>query len=327
MDKFREFQGSHLDDCIRQAMEWFDCPREMLEIEIVQDAKSGIFGIVGARKAKIRAKRAYVTEKVRDLLQGKAAREDSEQRAPEKKEILRDSPPVFAPEISETGKSSPNIIDNKSEKKKSSPEIKSNAEKPLADADKQAEALKNRQPELQEADLDMDLPDADLDRWPQTPVHELDQEKLRDSALEIVRKLAQPLAGKDLDMVFEVADGLPRVKIKWKGDAGLLIGREGQTLAAIQYLASRILSRKMGAILRVQLDIGDYRARQYERLHQMAHGLAEKARHTGKPVATRPLSSYHRRLVHVCLQNERDIFTRSSGEGSLKRVIISAKRS
>ena len=68
MDNFKEFQGKDLDDCIRQALTFFNAPREKLEIELIQDAKSGIFGIVGARKAKIRAKRAKVTENMQTLL-------------------------------------------------------------------------------------------------------------------------------------------------------------------------------------------------------------------------------------------------------------------
>lgn len=68
MDGFKEFNGKDLDNAIEEACTYFDAPREKLEIEIIQDSKSGIFGIVGARKAKIRARRAPLRETVQSLL-------------------------------------------------------------------------------------------------------------------------------------------------------------------------------------------------------------------------------------------------------------------
>ena len=91
-------------------------------------------------------------------------------------------------------------------------------------------------------------------------------------------------------------------------DCGLLIGREGMTLAAIQYFASRIVSRKLQASIRVQLDVGDYRERQGEKLKELA------------------LCSYHRRIVHLCLKNVEGIQTRSQGEGAKKRVVIMRRK-
>ncbi len=109
-------------------------------------------------------------------------------------------------------------------------------------------------------------------------------------------------------------------------DSGLLIGREGQTLASLQYISSRIISRKMQASVRVQLDAGDYRTRQDDKLRDLVLFLADRVRTTGKSHSTRPLSSYHRRIVHVALQESSDLVTRSSGDGPLKRVVIQRKR-
>lgn len=117
------------------------------------------------------------------------------------------------------------------------------------------------------------------------------------------------------------------VRVDCGEDSGLLIGREGQTLSALQYLASRLVSRAMSAPVRVRFDVGDYRERQDERLRDLALTLAERVRLTGRPCSTRPMSSYHRRLVHMALQDAPDIITRSSGEGALKRIVIQRRRS
>lgn len=288
MEKFKEFQGRDLDECINQAMSWFDCPRDALEVDILQDAKTGIFGIVGARKARIRARRAHLRETARNLLASGRAE-------------MKDAP--------EDGESKPGGPGREAASAKSDAEPAALLEK----ADERYSGL--------------DLEEALEEEEETPPLENIDKEKLERLAREVVGNLARPIAGRDVDMQVDVSQGKPRCRIDWQGDAGLLIGREGQTLIAMQYLASRILSSKMGAAIRVQLDIGEYRSRQDDKLREMAKTLAERARKTGKPCATRPLSSYHRRIIHLHLQNEADVQTRSSGEGALKRVVISPRRS
>ncbi len=82
----------------------------------------------------------------------------------------------------------------------------------------------------------------------------------------------------------------------------------------------------MGVNVRIQLDAGDYRERQDEKLRELALNLAERAKTTGKVYPTKPLSSYQRRIVHMALHDMHDIQTRSSGVGSFKRVIIQRRK-
>ena len=290
MDKYKEFQGRDLDECISQALKWFDAPREALEIEILQDAKTGIFGIVGARKAKIRARRAHVAETVRSLLE----------TGPEQT--------VLKTEPAEAQSQAP---DEDEPEKQRKPRKKQDRSPICKCARSHAENLETGFPEEE------DIP----------PATNLDRKALAENALTIVKNLLTPLAGKEITAHVNLDSGKPRVKVDWEGDAGLLIGREGQTLGAIQYLASRILSRAMGAPVNLQLDVGEYRTRQDDKLRELAMSLAEKVRRTGRPLSTRPLSSYHRRVVHLCLQEATDLQTRSAGDGPLKRVLISPRKS
>ena len=141
-----------------------------------------------------------------------------------------------------------------------------------------------------------------------------------------MERLVRPIAGEGIVLKAEVLDGRVRVCVEGAEDSGLLIGREGQTLAALQYLASRIVSRSVNAAVRVQLDAGRYRQRQDEKLREIALALAERVRQTGRSFSTRPLSSYHRRIVHLTLQDAPDVQTRSTGDGPLKRVVICRRR-
>ena len=98
---------------------------------------------------------------------------------------------------------------------------------------------------------------------------------------EAVRQLVRPIVGEEVTLEVTVADGRVRVAVDCEEDSGLLIGREGQTLASLQYLASRVVSRGMNAAVRVQLDAGRYRQRQDEKLREMALALAEKQAEEG----------------------------------------------
>lgn len=122
----------------------------------------------------------------------------------------------------------------------------------------------------------------------------------------------------------EISGNAERVNVLVNDEenSGLLIGREGQTLASIQYLVNRIVIRRHGDPVKVQINTGEYRERQDDNLRKMAIFLADKAKSLGRPQSTKPLSSYHRRVVHLALQEDEAISTRSKGDGPLKRVLI-----
>ena len=104
---------------------------------------------------------------------------------------------------------------------------------------------------------------------------------------------------------------------------GLLIGRRGQTLDALEYIVNRIVGREDAVSSgRVMIDVERYRERRLEHLTQMAQRLAEKAKQTGRPVTLNPMSARDRRVVHLTLQGDTTISTRSQGEGHYRKVII-----
>ncbi|THB63447.1 MAG: KH domain-containing protein [Desulfovibrio sp.] len=214
MNDFREFEGKSIDEAIEAACDFFDEEREKLELEILNDSKGGIFGLVGGRKAMVKAR--------------------------------------------------------------------------LLDTNAELKAL----------------------------------------VADIIHRLCRPITGvEEMELHMDVEPGRVYVVIHDEEHSGLIIGREGQTLAAIQYLANRIAAKRLPEPMRIQIDTDDYRERQDENLRQLALHLAEKAKSNGRPQSTRPLSSYHRRVVHMALQEDGSVQTRSKGEGPMKRVLILPKRS
>lgn len=118
------------------------------------------------------------------------------------------------------------------------------------------------------------------------------------------------------------ADGTIHLSLS-ASDSGMIIGRRGQTLDAMEHLVSRIVFRDDGERgLRIALDVEGYRKRREESLRQLAHRLAGKAKETGAVVTLNPMSPRDRRIVHLALQADPDVTTVSQGEGSFRRLLI-----
>jgi len=105
-------------------------------------------------------------------------------------------------------------------------------------------------------------------------------------------------------------------------DAGLLIGKQGQTLEALQYLLTKMVAKKTRSKVRVVIDIESYRARQQEALTQLALKSGEKAKKSGRPITLNPMNPHDRRLVHLALQGDKELKTMSRGEGLFKKVVV-----
>ncbi len=105
-------------------------------------------------------------------------------------------------------------------------------------------------------------------------------------------------------------------------EAGLLIGKQGQTLEALQYLLTKMLVKKSRRKVRLAIDIESYRARHQQNLSQLALRYGEKVKKSGRPVTLNPMNPHDRRIIHLTLQDDKDLKTMSRGEGLYKKVVI-----
>ena len=116
------------------------------------------------------------------------------------------------------------------------------------------------------------------------------------------------------------------LEIKISGDdMGIIIGKRGQTLDAIQYLVNLVVNKGTAPYISVTLDTENYRERRKETLETLAHNLARKVKHTGKNVVLEPMNPYERRIIHSSLQNDRYVTTYSEGEEPHRNVVIALK--
>jgi len=118
-----------------------------------------------------------------------------------------------------------------------------------------------------------------------------------------------------------------QITLNIEGDkSGLLIGRNGKTLDALQFIVNKIVNKALEKKVRVVVDSENYRQRKIESLTQLALKLGDKAKRIKKPVTTNPLNPHDRRIVHMALKEDENLDTRSRGEGPLKKIVIMPKR-
>jgi spoIIIJ-associated protein len=109
-------------------------------------------------------------------------------------------------------------------------------------------------------------------------------------------------------------------------DLGILIGRRGQTMVALQYIIRLIMSHKMQVQMPIVLDVEGYKQRRCEGLRTLALRLAEQVKTRNVPFAMEPMPAFERRIIHVTLADNPDVLTESSGAGELRKVTIVPKK-
>ena len=151
-------------------------------------------------------------------------------------------------------------------------------------------------------------------------------EEQNETAEEAKKFLAGVFNGMDLDVTMEKMVNEERILLNLRGKGlGILIGKHGQTLNALQYLTNLAAGRLYHHRYFVMLDVENYRSRREQTLTALAKRLAEKAKRTGESVELEPMEPGERRIIHLALQADPDIVTDSEGEGSGRHVVIRLK--
>jgi len=127
----------------------------------------------------------------------------------------------------------------------------------------------------------------------------------------------QPVVGQDMPV---------SVVLNIKGDdLGILIGRRGQTLAALQYMVRIMLGHQMKSWSPIIIDIEGYKRRRYQALQTFARNMAEHVKARGASFTLEPMPPYERRIIHMALADHPDVVTQSIGLGEARRVVIILK--
>jgi spoIIIJ-associated protein len=373
MSEWKTFSGKSVDEAMEEACRSLGAPREKLEIELLSGGSSGIFGLVGKKKAQVRARLREEINLLGDMAakerrengrrnqrQSEAPRSEPAPKAASRAEAApkpasrpepapraeaaasgrrSDTPAPVSPDAPAAAAAAPetpapvetvapaaaeNAAPAPQRTPRPAPAPKSAPSRPAPTAQAEPAVFD----EGYEDDFD-EASEADNGRAPRESRRtgpQAEPQPLTPELSAIVREVMEHMLDGILGQrpEFEISGHSERVSVLIfdEENSGLLIGREGQTLAAIQYIVNRIVIRRHGNPVKVQINTGEYRERQDDNLRKMAIFLADKAKTLGRPQSTKPLSSYHRRVVHLALQEDEGISTRSKGEGPLKRVLI-----
>ena len=112
-----------------------------------------------------------------------------------------------------------------------------------------------------------------------------------------------------------------RLNISSNG-SGLLIGKRGQTLHSLQFIVNKIYNRQASKKIYIIVDTENYRERRRKALTEVALNLGNRAKKSGKPATSSPLSAYDRRIIHLALKDDRRVRTKSKGDGPLRKVVV-----
>ncbi|MDP6070289.1 MAG: RNA-binding cell elongation regulator Jag/EloR [SAR202 cluster bacterium] len=108
-------------------------------------------------------------------------------------------------------------------------------------------------------------------------------------------------------------------------DAGLLIGRRGETLKSLQFLVKYMVSQKLGVNANLQVDVEGYQERRNEALGNMARRVAQRVMDSGNPISLEPMPANERRIVHLTLADHARVTTESAGSGMSRQVVVHLK--
>ncbi len=320
--KVLEIEGKTIDEAIEKACREFDVPREKLNIEILSEGSSGFLGLVGSKKARIKASLLNL---------------DMSFEIPgEKKEKAADAPAPKPLETPEHREARP-PREHRAQREHREPreprpprEHRDNREqreaRPPREARPHREHREPREPrpprELKEHGEQRETRPPRESQAPREPRPEpvaSSPETLaaaKEALLDILSRMG-------IQAEVAVEDTPDAISLTLKGaDEGLLIGKRGQTLDALQYVVNKILSKQGREKKQVVVDTEDYRKKREEALVALAEKVSQKVRKTRKPVTLGNMTARERRIIHLTLQNDDSVVTKSRGEGPNRKIIV-----
>ena len=312
--KTYESSAKTIEEAISAGLEALGASISDVTVDIIDEGSKGLFGLFGSRLAKVRL---TVKEQEEDLLASlteekpakKPARKPAEKK--EKAEPKQEKPKAEKAE--------------KPAEKKPAPEKKEKA--PKQPKQEKPKAEKAEKPATEKKPLPPKAPAKPIEK-PVVTMLENDQVEADSAAgkAQAFLKELTHLMGVEVDVaVGNDAEG--NVFVKMTGDTlGILIGRRGETLDALQYLTSLKINRGQEGYTRVTLDTENYRAKREDTLIRLANRMANRAVKTGRKVSLEPMNPYERRIIHSALQANEAVDTHSEGDEPNRHVVITLRK-
>lgn len=287
------FTGKSVDEAIADGLRALGLTADSAEIEIISRGSRGIFGL-GSEPAQVRI-------------------------TPRAAKSLARTPPPPAPEVTSIAAPVEEVIEEVNAQE-------TVAQEPVAEAPASTPAT---QPKARAA-VESDGEDADAESGEESSPEE--EAELGAMAIEMLGEMVR-LMGFEADIIAEWrdpdADNEHRyLLLDLQGsELGALIGRRGDTLNNIQYLIRLMVNQRVHKWKNIVVDVEGYRQRRIDHLSQLAQRSASQVAQSGRPLSLEPMPANERRIVHLTLRDNPDVYTESVGDGPKRKVQILPKRS
>lgn len=296
MEKFIVTTGKTIELAIEAALQQLKLDRDSVSVEVIRNARSGFLGI-GASPAEVKVSYEVPNEAPKSALSSASRSKPKEKPVMTPSVISRPGKPVAQPE-------------RKNEKKKPEPKVEKKAEQ-------KAEPKPERKAEPKpERKVKTEKPVAAPKEY--APAAEGSVEAQIEAFLA---GLLKHMGSEAVPHAYKVDEETYRADLVG-GDAGLLIGRRGDTLDAIQYLTGYAVNREREKRLRINVDAGDYRLKREESLQQLAKKMAAKAVKYHRNFTLEPMNAYERHVIHAALQDYEQVTTFSTGSEPHRRIVV-----
>jgi len=324
-----------VEEAIEQGLETLGASIGEVEVQVLEEGSKGLFGLFGSRMARVKLSVKTEEEDPLGDLMLEGEKKTAQKKAEKKPESGKERKPEPKAETRAEKKAEPKAETRAEKKAETWPEKQPQAE-PAAehreepksrrkDEDRKPEAESAEKPEAEGRDEKPAIQKLEKPEVTMIAPDALDPESPAGRAHTFLKELTH-LMGVDVTIDMGT-DAEGNVYGYMNGDTlGILIGRRGETLDAVQYLTSLRVNRDQENYTRVTLDTENYRAKREDTLIRLANRMANRALRTGRRVSLEPMNPYERRIIHYALQQHEGVTTHSEGDEPNRHVVITVKK-
>lgn len=305
MEKYIVTTGKTIELAIEAALAQLKLDRDSVSVEVLKNARSGFLGI-GSSPAEVKVTYEVPDE---DTAPKTALSSASRSKPKERPEI-----PVTTGVISRPGKKP----EPEQKPAKKQPERKPE-KKAEPRPEKKAEPRPEKKPERKQEKKAERKPEAQPK--PARTYAPAESGSVEEKIEGFLKGLLEHMGSDAVPHAYKLDEESYRADLVG-GDAGLLIGRRGDTLDAIQYLTGYAINRDREKRLRISVDAGDYRLKREDSLRQLANKMAAKAVKYRRNFTLEPMNAYERHIIHAALQDYPEVTTFSTGTEPHRRIVV-----
>lgn len=342
--KTYEATGKNYEEALQNGLTALHATISDVTVETLEEGSKGLFGLFGSKPCKLRLTLHEVEEEVEeddplaDLLssvkveapkpaaQPKPQPKPAQEKPAEVKVEAKVEAPVEAPAV----EAAPAVTDGApaaDAAERPAPVQRKRSDRPKKDKPRQPKAEGESAPKPEHKPLPPKAPAAPLEKPVVTmiPDEQIDPASPVGQAQSFLKELTH-LMGVDVTVAMGT-DAENNIFAQMTGDTlGILIGRRGETLDALQYLTSLRINKGQDHYTRVTLDTENYRAKREDTLIRLANRMANRAVKTGRKVSLEPMNPYERRVIHSALQPNELVDTHSEGEEPKRHIVITLRK-